>query len=100
MAMFTSNILKHNRQPGVSPPKKEGRTSTYLCVTCSKNAETDCVECDWCGKWVHRECAELFEEELKVLYSINTNVKSSVRYAILKLKSPFNSSMMCLRNKI
>ena len=42
---------------------------------CSKNAETDCVECDWCGEWVHRECAALSEEELKVLCSINTNVK-------------------------
>ena len=40
MAMFTSNILKHYRQPGKSPPKKEGRTSAYLCVRCSKNAET------------------------------------------------------------
>ena len=55
--MFTS---MRNRQPGESLPKKEGRISAYLCVTCSKHAETDCVEC---GEWVHRECAELSEED-------------------------------------
>jgi len=65
---------KRNRQPGDSPPAKEGK-SAYLCVTCNKNAEADCVECDWCGQWEHRECAGLSKEELKVLYSINSNVK-------------------------
>ena len=68
---------KCNRQPGDSPqsPVKAGRTSVYPCVTCSKNTEVDCIECVWCGQWEHRKCAGLSEEELKVLCSINTNVK-------------------------
>ena len=57
---------------------------------CSKNAETDCVECDWCGEWVHRECAELSEEELKVLCSININIVLCVERS--KQKSVLYSS--------
>jgi len=30
------------------------------------------IECDWCGQWEHAECAE---DELKVLYIINSCIK-------------------------
>jgi len=57
-------------RPGDSPPAKGGRKTVSLCVTCEKESDTDCVECDWCGKWQHRECAGLTSVELAALADI------------------------------
>ena len=74
---------------GDSLPTKEGRTSAYLCIICSKNAEADCIECDWCGQWEHRKCVGLSEEELKVLCSINAIVKFFYKVCNRKVEVAF-----------
>jgi len=66
---------KRNRQPGDSPPAKEGKTIPYPCVVCEENVQESGIECDWCGQWEHSNCANLTEDELKVLVSINSCVK-------------------------
>ena len=70
-----SHPFKRDRQPDISPPAKEGKTIHYACVSCSENVENDCISCDWCGQWEHNKCAGLTEDELKVLFNINSHVK-------------------------
>ena len=67
--------VKRGRQPGDSPPAKEGKTTPYPCVVCAENVVDGGIECEWCGLWEHGECADLTEDELKVLNSINSCVK-------------------------
>jgi len=67
--------IKRNRQPGDPPPAKEGKTTPYPCIVCSENVQDGGIECDWCVQWEHAECAELNEDELKVLCTINSCVK-------------------------
>ena len=70
-----TDSIKRNRQPGDSPPAKEGKTIPYPCVVCEENVQESGVECDWCGQWEHSKCANLTEDELKVLVNINSCVK-------------------------
>ena len=70
-----TDSIKWNRQPGDSPPAKEGKTIPYPCVVCEENVQESGVECDWCGQWEHSKCANLTEDELKVLVNINSCVK-------------------------
>jgi len=76
-------MSKRNRQPGDSPP------ANYLCMSC--NAESGYVECDWCSQWEHRVCAE---EELKVLYLINSNVKFFCKLCNPKVEMAFTIKIM------
>ena len=39
----------------------------FPCSICQKNVVTDAVECELCYKWVHRRCAKLTKQQLRVL---------------------------------
>jgi len=70
--------VRQNR-PNNSPPAKDGKKQKdsevlYPCVTCGKEVESDCIECEWCYKWEHRDCAGLSNDIHKVLDSVPANV--------------------------
>ena len=62
------------RKSGESPPAKEGKKETEVCVTCGKPAKSDCIECSWCGQWEHSQCNNLSTDELEVLGKLPPNV--------------------------
>ena len=39
----------------------------YPCLKCQKNVLTDAVECCLCKKWLHRTCAMLSKNELRII---------------------------------
>ncbi len=44
-------------------------TDIYACPVCSTDCKegTECVQCDCCGKWLHRECANVSSALFKSL---------------------------------
>ena len=46
----------------------------YPCVTCGKEVESDCIECEWCYNWEHKDCAGLSNDIHKHLDGAPANV--------------------------
>ena len=71
-------MSKRDRTGGASPPTKKSKDKSgevsILCVTCKKSAEKDSIECECCFKWEHRECANISEDEYKILGDTSPNI--------------------------
>ena len=62
---------------GTSPGKKQKDKpsgSTILCISCSKNAEVDSIQCECCFGWVHRKCTGITNEEYNILGGCSPNI--------------------------
>ena len=62
---------KRNR-PNSSPSAKDGKKKKdtevlYPCVTCGKEVESECIECEWCYNWEHKDCVGLSNDIYEVL---------------------------------
>ena len=58
--------FKRPRSPNSSPEKsadKSAKVDECLCVRCNKSVVNDCISCDWCNKWEHRQCASIDEKD-------------------------------------
>ena len=69
---------KRNR-PNNSPPAKDGKKKKdsevlYPCVTCGKEVESECIECEWCYNWEHKDCVGLSNDVYKALDGAPANV--------------------------
>ena len=69
---------KRNR-PNNSPPVKDGKKKKdlevhYPCVTCGKEVESECTECEWWYDWEHKDCVGLSNDVYKILDSAPSNV--------------------------
>ena len=69
---------KRNR-PNNSPPAKDGKKKKdsevlYPCVTCGKEVESECIECEWCYNWEHKDFVGLSNDVYKVLDGAPANV--------------------------
>ena len=51
-------------------------TSGDTCVTCSRDVEETGIECNWCYRWEHYDCAGLTEGE----YSMLSNSSSKIMF--------------------
>jgi len=71
-------------------PRNDASTRE-LCVSCQKDVEDDGVECEWCYKWEHRECAGLTNDEYLVLS--NSNSKIMFFCSLCYSKVPFSLNM-------
>ena len=79
---------KRNR-PNNSPPAKDGKKKDsevlYPCVTCGKEVESECIECEWCYNWEHKDCVDLSNDVYKVLDGAPANVMFSAQNVNQKL---------------
>ena len=58
-----------------SPPKREIKKSKDdLCITCSKAATDDVLECVWCEGRQHRECTEISNDVCNALSNVVDNI--------------------------
>ena len=65
---------------GGTPPTKKTKEKDKtgeptLCVSCSKSADKDSIECDLCHEWEHRDCAGISKDEYKILGKSSSKIK-------------------------
>ena len=53
---------------------KEKDVSLVDCVSCSKDIEEDGIECQWCCRWEHHECAGLTVGEYSMLTTSSSKI--------------------------
>ena len=94
-------VPKRSRVADGSPPVKDGKTLVSLCASCSKECDTDCVECDWCGNWQHGDCASLSSNEIVVLADLweHQSNKSNVMFFCSVCKPKVTLAMKILIDK-
>ena len=68
-------------RPNNSPPAKDGKKNKdtevlYPCVTCGKEVESECIECEWCYNWEHKDYVGLSNDIYEVLGGTPANVIS------------------------
>ena len=71
-------MSKRNR-PNNSPPAKDGKKKKdsevlYPCATCGKEVESECIKCEWCYNWEHKDCVGLSNDVYKALDGAPANV--------------------------
>ena len=47
---------------------------TDSCVSCSRKADDDTIECQWCSHWEHKVCAKVSSEHYLLLDSTSQNM--------------------------
>jgi len=57
-------MAKKKNRPNNLPPAKDGKKKKdsevlYPCVTCGKEVDSECIECEWCYNWDHKDCVGL-----------------------------------------
>ena len=58
-----------------SPPNKETKkTKDDLCITCSKPATEDVLECIWCEGRQHRRCTKISADVCNALTNVIDNI--------------------------
>ena len=70
-------MAKRGGSGGSSPPTKKSKDKfgeLVLCIKCNKSAVDDGVECEYCFKWEHRECAGISEDEYAILNKASPNI--------------------------
>lgn len=65
---------KRNRPADHTPPNDPKKNKTEECVTCKKDAAVDAIECQWCGNWEHKVCANISTKEYLILDTVSANI--------------------------
>jgi len=67
--------------------RQRENTSGDSCITCSQDVEENGVECNWCLRWEHCECAGISSNE----YTVLSNSSSKIMFfcSICYTKVPF-----------
>ena len=60
---------------GTSPTSKTKKSKgKNHCVSCGNAVVDDAVECQWCGKWEHKNCVKISDEEYEMIDQCSQNI--------------------------
>jgi len=69
---------KWDRSAGGTPPNEKQKDKpsglTISCISCNKSAEEGSIQCECCSGRVHPKCADITDEEFKILGGCSPNI--------------------------
>ena len=97
---MSSQPPKRTRKQTDSPNKE------HICVSCSKKATKNAIECDRCGEWEHKMCAQVSDDMYKLINEVPKNIKffctpcCSVIATLMEVDSSLDSAILMLKEKL